>query len=194
MITSYTPNTIDKNTAYYRVVIDDGTDIVTSDEALISVKNAVDFLITDRTADDVRYWQELRDKVINDTATDEELAEWLTMELKGCLNYKDFNRINTILNYLRTKGIQVVYPTEPKTDWEINDEVTQTEINNFLANIQVIRNIKGTPSASPQVPSAITDYNDMNDIETILLIGDETLHNTQLAWKYSGEINSGGSY
>lgn len=153
-----------------------------------------EIVITDRTQDDVIHWEQLRNKVIEQTATDAELTEWLTMELRGCLNYKDFNRWGRILNYLATQGIQVVYPTIPKTDWEVNDDISQDELDKLFANLQVVRNITGTPRQTPQVPTEIKDYNDANTIETILKVGNETIVNTQLGWKYCGDVYAGNTY
>lgn len=151
--------------------------------------------ITDRTINDVNEWYELRTKVINDTATEDELIRWLLMEeIRGCLNYKDFNRWGTLLKFLAKKGIQIAYPTVPKTNWKVNDNITHSDITELLANVRVVRNLTGVPHSTPQVPSSIMDYRDANAIETILKVGYETIINTQLGFRYCGEIYSGNTY
>lgn len=58
----------------------------------------------------------------------------------------------------------------------------------------MIRNLTGIPTPTPQVPTAIVGFGDVNAIEEILVTGEETIHNTQLGFRYCGEIYSNGSY
>lgn len=153
-----------------------------------------DKYITDRTQEDIAEWEELRQKVISQTATEDEFSAWLNMSLRGCLNYKDFNRYGRILIYLAQIATQIRYPYTPKINWRINDNITSEEVNKLLSNIQTIRDLTGNPPQTPQVPTEIKDYNDANDIERILAVGNQTIINTQLGFRYCGDTYAGGAY
>lgn len=71
-------------------------------------------MVTDRTIDDVIDWETLRNKIINQTATASEIAEWKTYEMRGCLNHTDFNRYGKVLKYLAVSANQITYPYPPK--------------------------------------------------------------------------------
>lgn len=102
-------------------------------------------LITNRTAEDVARWKELRDKGF-DTMTEEEKAEWMA-GMRGAYNAVDLNRITSAMGYLKglyeQYGRQVTYtPTNiahvdgtTDTTWRLTDIPTEEQLTLLLQNL-----------------------------------------------------------
>ena len=123
-------------------------------------------LITNRTQADVDRLTELASKgFANMTAT--EKAEWLA-GMKGAYNYTDLNRVETAVRYLaELLGVTVTV----KTDWEVTDIPSQTDMARYLSNIRSLRKVNSALSTTPSVPDSMANltYKTANDIEQILL-------------------------
>lgn len=159
----------------------------------------IDTLITDRSALDVAEYQELRSKIINRTATVEEVNKWIA-GMKACYNASDLNRVGSTVGYVvdRLNTLQQViqdyldalevsptdifrvpfdYPIEgiiTKTDWTRSDIPTKSEMTTYLNNITILHNMWTDENDFPEVPTnpeklTITDA---NAIETLLYMID----------------------
>lgn len=144
-------------------------------------------LITDRTQADVIRAKELNKKVydafaamaaaavdtdsliepmdiIEATLTPEEFSEWKS-GLKGAYNYMDLNRVESAVADIANLWIPGL---DTKTDWTMQDEITQAEMMRYLSNIQRIRSEAGS-SANIPVNMNRFDYVSANNIEQVLL-------------------------
>ena len=144
-------------------------------------------LITDRTQADVIRANEINKKVYDASAsaaasavdadalidpmeiaeftlTDAEFEEWLS-GLKGAYNYTDLNRVETAVADIANLWIPGL---NTKTDWTMQDEITNTEMMRYLSNIQRIRSEAGS-SANIPVNMNRFDYVFANNIEQVLL-------------------------
>lgn len=98
--------------------------------------------------------------------TEEQKAEW-DNGLKGAINYKDINRIESNTQYLfsiyETTGIDI------KTDWTYTDIVTDSEFQRILYNIYLLKSYYKIYETTPAIPPPpINTYQKVNDMEKIL--------------------------
>ena len=155
----------------------------------------LDTLITDRSQDDVAYYEQLRAKYISRDITPEQKAEWIS-GLKGAYNASDANRVEgavaylqdainelpeNLIEYMQENGVapdalfQVPYEypisLETYTNWQRSEDDFRTAIDRYLGNIESLRGILDLPDNTPEVPADMQQmtYQEANDIETILL-------------------------
>ena len=142
----------------------------------------LDDLIFDRTqsdADRVNYLASLWQNGTF-TGTTEELAEW-AQDLKGAYNASDLNRVGSAVEYLTDTLYSMGYnvPTVPKDNWTETDIPVQSQMDIYINNIQLLRDI--LPYVAPDAPetAAGLSYQSSNNIEEILY----TLESVLLAMK-----------
>lgn len=140
----------------------------------------LDDLIFDRTqsdADRVNYLASLWQNGTF-TGTTTELSEWVS-DLKGAYNASDLNRVGSAVEYLTDTLYSMGYnvPTVPKDDWTETDIPVQSQMDIYINNIQLLRDI--LPYVAPDAPDSPTHltYEEANNIEEILY----TLENVLLA-------------
>ena len=150
-------------------------------------------LITDRTQADVDYVIRLSQKGWSGM-TAEEKAEWES-DLKGAYNASDLNRVGNAVNYVagRLEDAGYTVSVNPKIDWLESDVPTESSMEQYLKNVETIRNTLTVPSNTPNVPDDMggLTYEEANDIERILLAVDALITNMINAYFYSNEINCG---
>ena len=150
-------------------------------------------LITDRTQADVDYVIRLSQKGWSGM-TAEEKAEWES-DLKGAYNASDLNRVGNAVNYVagRLEDAGYTVSVNPKIDWLESDVPTESSMEQYLKNVETIRNTLTVPSNTPNVPADMEGltYEEANDIERILLAVDALITNMINAYFYSNEINCG---
>lgn len=71
-------------------------------------------LITDRTASDVSRVREIASKIMSGMATDDELAEFNTVAMRGAYNYTDLNRVNAAMDEINRMFTEAGYRTKYK--------------------------------------------------------------------------------
>ncbi len=124
--------------------------------------------VYDRTSADVSY---AKAKV---THWRQDLLDGLTptvVELKGCFNASDMNRIEGNVEYLKTLA-NVIRPGAPvqgetRTDWGIEDIPLDVDFNRVLEIIGSL-GVKIGIDPLPTLPEGIGDYTDVNTIEEVL--------------------------
>ena len=130
-------------------------------------------LITDRTQNDVAYWSDLRQMIIERTASVEQWREWRT-GTKGSYNATDLNRVGIAVKEIGNIITELYSPVivNPKTNWTISDIPTPTQMQNYLNDIESVRSSVASVLISiPSTPSSMDylTYGLANDIEQILL-------------------------
>ena len=142
----------------------------------------LDNLIFDRTQADVDRAAYLSRLWVNGTfsGTTDELAEWAS-DLKGAYNASDLNRVGSAVDYLTDTLYSMGYnvPTVPKDNWTETDIPVQSQMDIYINNIQLLRDI--LPYVAPDAPetAAGLSYQSSNNIEEILY----TLESVLLAMK-----------
>ena len=134
--------------------------------------SVIDTLITDRTQEDV----------------DERTT-------KGHYNASDLNRVAQAMNYIANIFNQRGYHVSifAKTDWTITDIPTQSQMQQYIANIDTLRSAISVFPSTPITPSDMAGFSwqEANDIESILRDLNDLLTNMALSWYYSGDLFAG---
>lgn len=154
-------------------------------------------LITDRTAADVAEAKRLRDKLIaGDALTDEEFARY-SAGLRGCYNASDMNRVGAAVRYVANRLNAEGYGAyvEPKTDWQMEDIVRQSDWDKYLDEVRHLRRkltlMRTTPQITDGMYSGLKSYAEANAIEQILVDLDWMLTNIIRNYIYAGEVFAG---
>lgn len=128
-------------------------------------------LITDRTEQDVQRWEYLKSKNLENMTTSER-NEWAE-GLKGSYGATDLNRVGEATDYIadqiRDSGY-IVTLKPVKTDWTIQDKPTPQQLDDYLDNISILKEILSGFPGIPNVPPDIKEltYEQANEIEQIL--------------------------
>lgn len=137
----------------------------------------LDDLVFDRAQADVERVKTLTQKMIDGTANAAERNEWLSGSMKGSYNVSDLNRVGAAVEYLTEALYSMGYnvPTVPKDDWTETDIPVQSQMDIYINNIQLLRDI--LPYAAPDAPDAPENltYEQANNIEEILYILESVL-------------------
>ena len=152
-----------------------------------------DTLIYDRTASNVSTLKKLS-KIRYQDMTDQQKQEW-TDNLKGCYLYTDLNRVEEAVAHIAEKlafhGFNI--SLQPTKTWTVDDIPTNSDMVRYISNIQTIRVVNIFPNSTPQAPTSTKiGWQEANNIEKILYDVDTILENIKQAYRYSGEIISGG--
>lgn len=160
----------------------------------------MDHLITNRTYDDVKRWQSLRDKGWH-RMTEEERREWLgelettPAATRGMYTHNDLNRVERAVEEISLRLNESGYGTklDVKTDWTYQDKFTKTDIERYLRNISALREFYIVFQDTPSAPgiNACLDYKLANDIEKILKDVHKIADGLVRSRYYAGEIISG---
>ena len=155
--------------------------------------NAFPTLRTDRTISDVLRWQELKEKGLAGM-TDAERAEW-SAGMKGAYNASDMNRVGAAIKYIADRFAAFGYAVSvyPRTDWSMQEIPSAQQIQAYLENVRILRELVCVFRTTPNVPPDMDrlDYNEANHIEQILSDLNIILNNIAADWYYSGEVYSG---
>ena len=172
---------------------------VTDAEGFVTRLTAVLFfgglqLVTDRSAQDVARWKELRDKGWSGMSAEEQ-AEWMGT-MKGCYSHTDMNRVEGAVKWLsdRLSAIGYVYSPSVKLDWTREDIPSREDMARYFGNVEGLKEVIVMFPTVPPVPSVddAFDYVMANNLEQFLLAVDEIYQKITESWHYAGEIISGG--
>lgn len=133
-------------------------------------------LVFDRSASDVQYATQLRNKVLTqgfNALTDEEKADWQTHALKGFYNYTDKNRVESAVEQINKILIKYGYMNNTLTivkDRNMKYIDDKASITRYLNNIQaLIDNFYVLPVTPELVENFdMLDITKANNIEKIL--------------------------
>lgn len=154
-------------------------------------------LITDRTAADVAEAKRLRDKlIVGEALTDEESARYFA-GLRGAYNASDMNRVGAAVRYVASRLNAEGYGAyvEPKTDWQMEDIVRQSDWNKYLDEVRHLRRkltlMRTTPQITDGMYSGLKSYAEANAIEQILVDLDIAITCIVRNCIFSGEVFAG---
>lgn len=96
----------------------------------------------------------------------------IAVDLKGCLNISDLNRIENNTEYVRSLLVAEGYTIPAQTykkDWVYSDALNFTDTTRILNNIEALRDkVKGVVSGLPETPTELLRYEYINTAELIL--------------------------
>ena len=102
----------------------------------------------------------------------EKLNEWKAngemnvSDLKGCFNSSDMNRIEDNIKYLSDtlNGLYYFSSVTTKT-WGKDGLPTVTDINRLTSNVRKIITAYHQSSSAPSLPTTLTTFGEVNDLE-----------------------------
>ena len=143
-------------------------------------------LITDRTMDDVRHALDLRQKMLDGTATADEETEYLSGTLKGTYNASDMNRV---ANAARVVADAIGSNVIMRNDWPVDDIPTPADLAGYIMDLSSIRSMLQNAPAIPE--SIVFDFSGANAIEEMLVYAEDyirRMQNPRANLVYSGGI------
>lgn len=208
--TGYTDTGLQPNTAYTYTVAGINAE-GEGDPATLTAKTKEGFavepnLITDRTQEDVLSLLSVIARIESGTGTAEDASLIKQTGNKGAYNFTDLNRVGAAVSYISRiiTGTGYASAVSPKTDWMESDKPTEAQLNQYLADVETLRNgmvgILNSYAAEsayplPEVPTDMLGltYQEANDIETILLHIYKQIRymSDHMYWVHSNDVYSG---
>lgn len=175
------------------------------------------YLVVDRTKKDVDGVKYLNSKAWQDM-TENEQGEWMFGSeeqlyfsdnekivctdgnlqcrngvVKGSYNAEDLNRVGAAVYYVAAILNSVGYAITPtvRTDWQKSDIFYLSDLQNYLDNIEALRNRLMIWQTTPPTPPDFNHYQRANDIEKIILDVYEILQNMISQYQYCGTFYCG---
>ena len=114
---------------------------------------------------------------------------------KGYYNAEDLNRVDAAVAYIRDRLNENGYDikSEPYASWKESDIPTKPQMQEYLDNVEKIRDSMALPAGTPVTPETMErlNYIRANDIEKILETVDRMLTNSIESVWFSGELYLG---
>lgn len=125
---------------------------------------------------------------------DRTLADVQAMNAKGTYNASDLNRVINAIDEIAAELTGIGIPTTIswlKSSYADTDIPTEAQMNEYLANVAIIK--AALPNTSPNVPGSMAylTYDKANDIEKILYEIETLINNMGSIFPKSGLYNSG---
>lgn len=116
---------------------------------------------------------------------------------KGNYNITDLNRVEMWCRYVADLLTSYAYPVQitTKTDWQMEDMPTNTEMERIRTNIGKIKEAYYSLTSTPELPSTINpiDIQKANNIEKILYDIDLLIKNMEASFLFCGTFYAGES-
>ena len=116
------------------------------------------------------------------------------VDLKGCLNLGDLNRIENNIAYLADMMESYSYaPNVHGKQWTNVDLPNQNDMSRIITNIRALIEAFYSPANPPSLPTTMLTYNDINAIEENLYLIKQLLDCMRSSFKAVGTIKSGST-
>ena len=116
------------------------------------------------------------------------------VDLKGCLNLVDLNRIEGDIAFLAEQMESFYYsPSVRCKQWTNLDIPNQNDMSRIIENIRSLIRAFYSPHNPPALPTTMLTYNDINAIEENLFLIKQILDSMQSSFKKVGTIKSGST-
>ncbi len=129
------------------------------------------------------------------------LEEWkrednpTVYKLKGCLNMDDMNRIEDNIKYLSEKLNNYAYENVvDHKNWVINDTVTKENVDRLLGNASNLVSAYHQIENSPNVPSNIVTFLQVNNLEKLLFDMKKAINDMENSFRLCGSFVSGQEF
>ncbi len=141
--------------------------------------------VIDRTSQDV------------DTAL-KKIREWKSQgnpsisDLKACFNISDINRIEGNIHHLSIKLNEYYYKQEIELrEWEMLDIPTKADMDELIAKVELLVDKYFAIAGMPDIPNKLLNYEEVNDIEKILLMIKVAIIDMENSFKKCGAFKCG---
>lgn len=140
---------------------------------------------------DFAYWDGV---YLPDMVVDRTKEDVLAQNEKGFYNASDLNRVEIAVEYIAKLLSEAGYlvTVRTKTNWSKTDFPTESEMQRFLYNIQLLQNRFFSSMTVTPASMKWISYIEANNIEQILLDLDEMRRKMIKAYRYCGTLDCGG--
>lgn len=115
-----------------------------------------------------------------------------TVELKGCMNTSDINRIENNIQFLSDTLTSLYYFSEVDTKtWNRSMLPTISEIERILRNMKTLIDSYYKEDGSPDLPATMLSFEDINSIERNLYLIKEMIDSMQASYRQCGTFQCG---
>lgn len=116
------------------------------------------------------------------------------VDLKGCLNLGDLNRIESNIAFLADLMESYTYaPNIHGKQWTTADLPNQNDMSRIITNIRALVDAFYSPNNPPPLPTTMLTYNDVNTIEEYLYLIKQLLDCMRSSFEAVGTIKSGAT-
>ena len=116
------------------------------------------------------------------------------VDLKGCLNLGDLNRIENNIAFLADMMESYSYaPNIHGKQWTNVDLPNQNDMSRIITNIRALVDAFYSPDDPPPLPSTMLSYEDINAVEKNLYLIKQLLDVMQTSFKKAGTNKSGST-
>ena len=116
------------------------------------------------------------------------------VNLKGCLNYTDVNRIEDNTDYLADLLISLYYfntISRNSSSWVIKSILDTTNVSRIINNVAILQSAYYTPIGSPDLPTTLTHYEQVNSVEKCLYLLKEMIDDMVSSFRECGTFYCG---
>ena len=116
------------------------------------------------------------------------------INLKGCLNYTDVNRIEDNTDYLADLLISLYYFNKISrngSSWNMSSILDTTNISRIINNVSILQSAYYTSFGSPDLPTTLTHYEDVNSVEKCLYLLKEMIDDMVSSFRECGTFYCG---
>ena len=113
---------------------------------------------------------------------------------KGCLNFGDVNRIEHNTEYLADLLISLYYfntISRNSSSWVINSRLDTTNVSRIINNVAILQSAYYTPIGSPDLPTTLTHYEQVNSVEKCLYLLKEMIDDMVSSFRECGTFYCG---
>ena len=145
--------------------------------------------IYDRTKEDVDY---AKSQIANKKANNGIMSG--SVYYKGCLNFPDVNRIENNTKYLADLLISLYYfnsISRNSTSWIRNSKLDTANVSRIINNVDILQSAYYTPTGSPDLPTTLTHYEQVNSVEKCLYLLKEMIDDMVSSFRECGTFYCG---
>lgn len=116
------------------------------------------------------------------------------VNLKGCLNNADVNRIEDNTEYLADLLISLYYfntINRYSETWTMKSNFHTTHVSRVINNVEILQSAYYTPTESPDLPTKLKHYEEVNSVEKCLYLLKSMIDNMISSFRECGTFNCG---
>lgn len=113
---------------------------------------------------------------------------------KGCLNFTDVNRIEDNTEYLADLLISLYYfntISRNSANWSTSSILDTANVSRIINNIEILQSAYYKPTGSPDLPTTLTHYEQVNSVEKCLYLLKEMIDDMVSRFRECGTFNCG---
>lgn len=116
----------------------------------------------------------------------------ISLELKGCFNVTDINRIENNSRYIADRLNVLKYANNIKTaSWDMYGVPNATEVARLINNVTLLIKAYFKPANAPNLPPTLLTYEQVNSLEKNLYLIKHLIDDEENEFRHCGTFNCG---